>query len=232
MTLIVEITSDFICPWCLVADARLNQAIVIFTRNAMVQSTRLTAIAQLNSQVEVQRIWYPFELNPDLPKAGIDRKTYRTKKFGSWEYSQILDTKTIEATQADGINFRYDLMQVTPNTFNAHRLTWFASKNDKATKMAERILKAYFTEGQNIGDIETLANLAAEIDIDANTAKTFLLSDAGIEEVRELERQAKARDVRSVPTIRIGQEILVGAQSIDDYLVALQNAVNELEAAY
>ncbi|MBD2435097.1 MULTISPECIES: DsbA family oxidoreductase [Fischerella] len=207
MTLTVEITSDFICPWCLVAETRLNRA-----------------IAQLDSSVKVQRIWYPFELNPDMPKAGMDRKTYRSKKFGSWEYSQILDAKTIEATQADGIEFRYDLMRVTPNTFDAHRLTWLAAKNGKATEMAERILKAYFREGQNIGDIETLANLAADIGIDA---KAFLWSDAGIEEVRELERQAKVRGIHSVPNICIGQETLIGAQPIDVLFTALQNAVNE-----
>ncbi|MER3493123.1 MAG: disulfide bond formation protein DsbA [Mastigocladus sp. ERB_26_2] len=209
MTLTVEIISDFICPWCLVAETRLNRA-----------------IAQLDSSVKVQRIWYPFELNPDMPKAGMDRKTYRSKKFGSWEYSQMLDAKTIEATQADGIEFRYDLIRVTPNTFDAHRLTWLAAKNGKATEMAERILKAYFSEGQNIGDIETLANLAADIGIDA---KAFLWSDAGIEEVRELERQAKARGIHSVPSIRIGQETLIGAQPIDVLLTALQNALMNKE---
>jgi predicted DsbA family dithiol-disulfide isomerase len=74
MTLTIEITSDFICPWCWVADARLNQA-----------------IAQLKPSVEIKRIWYPFELNPTMPEAGIDRQTYRSNKFGSWEYSQSLD---------------------------------------------------------------------------------------------------------------------------------------------
>ncbi|MEG4285883.1 DsbA family oxidoreductase [Microcoleus sp. A006_D1] len=214
MTLTIAITSDFICPWCLVAETRLNQA-----------------IEQLNSPVEIQRIWYPFELNPEMPEAGMDRKTYRSQKFGSWEYSQALDAKTVQATQADGIAFRYDLMTITPNTLKAHRLTWFAGKQDKATAMAERILKAYFTEGQNIAEVETLANLAAEVGIDAEAAKAFLLSDAGIQEVQELKRLAIAQGVRGVPYIRIGQEVLSGAQSLDVFLSALQNAVNELTTA-
>ncbi len=130
MTLTIEITSDFICPWCLVADTHLNRA-----------------IEQLNSAVEIQRVWYPYELNPDMPEAGMDRKTYRTNKFGSWEYSQLLDAKTMQVVKADGIEFRYDLMKVTPNTLKAHRLTWFALQDGKATEMAERILRAYFTEG-------------------------------------------------------------------------------------
>ncbi|QYO68307.1 DsbA family oxidoreductase [Leptolyngbya sp. 7M] len=214
MTLTIAITSDFICPWCLVAETRLSQA-----------------IAQLNPPVEIERLWIPFELNPQMPEAGMDRKTYRTQKFGSWEYSQALDAKTVQATQADDINFRYDLMTVTPNTLKAHRLTWFAGKQGKAIEMAEHILAAYFTEGQNIGDVETLATLAAEIGIDAAQTKALLESEAGIQEVKALEQQAIAQGVHGVPTIRIGQEIISGAQSIEVFIAALQKAVNELTIA-
>lgn len=212
MTLTIEITSDFICPWCLVADTRLNRA-----------------IEQLETPVEIERIWYPFELNPNMPEAGIDRKTYRTNKFGSWEYSQMLDAKTVQAGKEDGIEFRYDLMKVTPNTLKVHRLTWLAGKESKATEMVERILRAYFTEGQDISDIETLANLAADVGIDAQKARAFLLSDEGIEEVKELEQYARTQNIHSVPTIRIGKDILVGAQRVDVLLAALRNALNESE---
>jgi predicted DsbA family dithiol-disulfide isomerase len=214
MTLRIDMTSDFICPWCLVAETRLNQA-----------------IAQLNSPIPIQRVWHPFELNPNMPEAGIDRKTYRTQKFGSWEYSQQLDAKTLQATQDDGIAFRYDLMTTTPNTLKAHRLTWLAGQQNQATAMAERILKAYFTEGQNIAEVEVLAHLAAEVGIDAETANIFLWSDEGIKEVQELERQAIARGVHGVPHIRIGQEVVSGAQSIEVFLAALQNAAHEVTTA-
>jgi predicted DsbA family dithiol-disulfide isomerase len=214
MTLTIAITSDFICPWCLVAETRLNQA-----------------IEQLNSSVEIQKIWYPFELNPNMPEAGMDRKAYRSQKFGSWEYSQQLDAGTVQATQADGIAFRYDLMTVTPNTLKAHRLTWFAGQQDKATAMAERILKAYFTEGQNIAEAEVLANLAAEVGMEVTAAKAFLLSDAGTQEVRELERQAIAQGIHGVPHIRIGQDVVSGAQPVEVFLAALQNAAHELTTA-
>lgn len=214
MTLTIAITSDFICPWCLVAETRLNRA-----------------IEELNSSVEIQQIWYPFELNPDMPEAGMDRKTYRSNKFGSWEYSQQLDAKTVQATQADSIAFRYDLMTTTPNTLKAHRLTWFAGQQNKATAIAERILKAYFTEGQNIVEVEVLTNLAAEVGMDADVAKAFLLSDAGIQEVQELERQAIAQGIHGVPHIRIGQQVVSGAQPVEVFLAALQNAVHELTTA-
>ncbi len=211
MTLTIEITSDFICPWCLVAETRLKKA-----------------IARLNPPANIQWVWHPFELNPQMPEMGMDRQTYRTQKFGSWEYSQLLDAKTIQATADDGIEFRYDLMEVTPNTLKAHRLTWLATQHGKATEMAERILQAYFTDGQNIGKLEILTDLAAEIGIDRDIAKTFLLSDAGTQEVRELERQAVDRGIQGIPSIRIGKEMLSGAQPVEAFLTALQNAVSEL----
>ena len=215
MFLTIEITSDFICPWCLVVDKRLNRA-----------------IAQLvDTPVEIKRIWYPFELNPTMPEAGMDRKTYRSNKFGSWEYSQTLDAQTMQAAINDGIQFRYDLMQVTPNTRKAHRLTWFAEQEGKATEMVERILNAYFTEGQDITDVETLAKLATEVGIDAAQVRAFLTSTVGVEEVKALERQTANRNIHGVPTIKIGKEMIVGAQSIDVFLTALQTAVNELEVA-
>ncbi|MBD2068105.1 DsbA family oxidoreductase [Leptolyngbya sp. FACHB-671] len=214
MTLTIKITSDFICPWCLIAETRLNKA-----------------IAQIKPAIEIQRVWQPFELNPEMPEMGMDRKTYRSNKFGSWEYSQQLDGKTMQATQDDDIEFRYDLMTITPNTLKAHRLTWFAEQQDKAIVMAERILKAYFTEGKNIVELDVLANLAAEVGIDVKTAKAFLLSDAGMQEVRGLERQAIAQGIHGVPHIRIGKEVLSGAQPVDVFLTALQKAIHELTTA-
>ncbi len=214
MTLTIEIASDFICPWCWVVDARLNQA-----------------IAQLNPNVAIKRIWYPFELNPTMPETGIDRKTYRSHKFGSWEYSQSLDAQTVQATASDDIEFRYDLIQVTPNTFKAHRLTWLADREDKATEMVERIFKAYFSEGQDITQIETLAKLAAEVGLEADSVKAFLTSTQGVNEVKTLEMQAASRKIRSVPNIKIGTETIVGAQSVDVFLSALQTAINQLQAA-
>lgn len=208
MTLTIEITSDFICPWCLVADTRLKKA-----------------IAKLAPVTDIQQIWYPYELNPTMPEAGMDRKTYRSMKFGSWAYSQQLDTQTIQATKDDGINFRYDLMSKTPNTLKAHRLTWLAATSNKATEMATRIFNAYFTEGKDITDISTLAKLAADVGMDEQQIKDFLHTDVGVTEVRELEKQAASRGIRSVPTIKIGREIIIGGQPVEVFMAALHKAL-------
>lgn len=212
MVLTVSITSDFICPWCLVAESRLNRA-----------------LEQFNPPVEIERVWYPFELNPDMPEAGMDRKTYRSTKFGSWTYSQHLDEQTVQATKLDDIQFRYDKIEITPNTFNAHRLTWLASKSGKSTEMAVRILRAYFSEGKNISSINTLIDLAIEVGLEADVARSFMLSDEGSQDVRALAQEAIAQGIHSVPTIRIGDEIVSGAQSVEALVAVLQRASRALE---
>ena len=207
MALTISITSDFICPWCLVAESRLARA-----------------IAQLDPSIKTERLWYPFELNPDMPPAGMDRKTYRSNKFGSWAYSHQLDAQTIQAAQADDVDFRYDKIEITPNTFNAHRLTWLAGKSGLATEMAVRILRAYFSEGQNISSTDTLVSLAEEIGLDAEETQGFLQSSSGSQEVRALEQQAIAQGIHSVPTIRIGDETVSGAQSVEALAAVLKRA--------
>jgi predicted DsbA family dithiol-disulfide isomerase len=114
-------------------------------------------------------------------------------------------------------------MSKTPNTLKAHRLTWLAASLDRATEMATRIFNAYFTEGKDITDIETLTQLAADVGIDKQQAKDFLHSNAGVKEVRGLEKQTVNQGVRSVPTIKIDREIIVGGQSVEIFLAALQN---------
>ncbi|MEM8717443.1 MAG: DsbA family oxidoreductase [Cyanobacteria bacterium P01_G01_bin.4] len=203
--IILEITSDFICPWCFVAETRLKQA-----------------ISQFQLESEIQLIWRPFELNPDMPDLGIDRKAYRSQKFGSWTYSQQLDAKTIQATLDDDIQFRYDLMNVTPNTLKAHRLTMYAAEQQRATEMAERILRAYFSEGQNISDAEILSDLASDVGMEKEQVRDYLLSGGGIQEVRELERKAATSGIRGVPSIRVGTNLISGAQSVATYRTAIQ----------
>ena len=208
--LTISITSDFICPWCLIAHSNLQKAII-----------------QLNKPVDIK--WYPFQLNPDMPEDGMDRRTYRSQKFGSWQYSQQLDAKTIQAGLASGLEFRYDLMQTTPNTLKAHRLVELAARSRWSTEMVERIFIAYFMEGQNIGDIGTLSKLASEIGLDSKDVNDFLQSDEQAQEIRILAQKSALQGISSVPTIQIGNETLVGGQSTHVFLKTLQAAIHALE---
>ena len=186
-TIAVEVVSDVICPWCFVGKRRMEQA------------SRL-----LGDEFRLDVRWRPFQLNPTMPKEGLDRRTYRTAKFGSWEHSQALDAQIAAVGTEVGIAFRHDLMTRTPNTFNAHRLIWLAGQERKQDEIVEALFRAYFTEGRDIGDASILADLAAEAGLPRERASDFLRSDHGSAEVTGEEAQARRLGISGVPTILVG----------------------------
>ena len=206
MPITMNVTSDFICPWCLIGAKRLNKA-----------------IDGLPHDIEVR--WLPFQLNPDMPPEGLDRKTYRSRKFGSWERSQALDAQTVAVGKANGIAFDYERMSRTPNTLAAHRLSWLAARADRQSAVVEGILSGYFTQGRDIGDLEVLAQIAGEAGLDRGAVRQFLESDAATDEVRALEALARQRGVHGVPHFDIGGTIVTGAQRADTLRRAILDAV-------
>ncbi|TPM24800.1 DsbA family oxidoreductase [Mesorhizobium sp. B2-3-5] len=207
MTITVTITSDFICPWCLIGERRLSKA-----------------IDSLPDGMDVELKWLPFELNSDMRPEGMDRKTYRSLKFGSWERSRLLDAHTIEAAKGDGVAFDYPAIERTPNTLFAHRLMQWAQEQGSATSMANRIFSAYFEHGRDIGNAGVLADIAAENGIDRAQAAAFLAGGGGTEAVRDLELSVQNRGVRSVPSFDIDGEIVSGAQPVEIFEAALRRA--------
>jgi predicted DsbA family dithiol-disulfide isomerase len=199
--LILEVTSDFVCPWCLIGHIRLERAI---------------KDSGLEDKIKIH--WLPYELNPLMSSRGMDRTEYLSRKFGSTERLKELDAHMKEVGLEDGIEFRHDLIKTSPNTLDAHRLTWLAQEQhrEKADALVRRIFMAYFTEGKDIGKKEELAKLADEIGIDGIEVREFLMSGKGTDEVRELERDAGMRGVRMVPNFLInGQEIRGAVPSSD-----------------
>ncbi len=195
MSISVKMTSDFICPWCLIGESRLFKA-----------------IEMLPEEIEVDVQWLPFELNPDMQKEGMNRKVYRSLKFGSWEKSQALDAHTVAAGKADGITFDYDRMEVTPNTLAAHRLSWLAAQEGRQREVVEGLLLAYFGKGRDIGDYDVLVEIAREAGLDEEHLRQFLESDDGTDSVRSLEASSKAKAVLGVPHFDIEGIIVTGAQ--------------------
>jgi predicted DsbA family dithiol-disulfide isomerase len=157
--------------------------------------------------------WRPFELNPQMPKAGIERREYRMRKFGSWERSLQLDAQLTEVGRSVGIAFRYDLMKRTPNTFDAHRLIWLAGELGVQDAMVERLFRGYFSEGRDIGDARVLAELAAEAGIDKDRANALLDGTEGSAEVAAEEEVAMRAGLSGVPTFVLnGLVLFSGAQ--------------------
>lgn len=207
MKLTIDITSDFICPWCYVAERQLAEAINLLPEGIIVETR-----------------WHPFEINPDMPVQGMDRKIYRTMKFGSWERSQILDAHTLQATEGKGIAFDYAAIKKTPNTFLAHRLMQLANREDVAYAVASAVFSTYFEQGLDIGDVNVLADIAHKSGMSRETTIDFLSSDAGAQELRSAEHAIKVSGVRSVPQLNIGGEMISGAQSMEHFRMALLRA--------
>ncbi len=204
MTHTVDVFSDVICPWCYVGKRRMEKAVVA-----------------LGGHHEVRVRWLPFQLNPNMPKEGISRREYRTKKFGSWEQSLELDAKMIAVGKEEGIQFAFDRMERTPKTLDAHRLIWLADKDGVQDAVVEKLFSAYFAEGRDIGDRQTLIALVAETGLVQSKAEGALNSDDGMEAIREANQQARRIGVGGVPFFIIkGENKLSGAQPPDAFLDA------------
>jgi predicted DsbA family dithiol-disulfide isomerase len=206
----LTIVSDVICPWCFVAKKNLERALDL-----------------LPNRHDYAVIWRPYELNPEMPKEGMDRREYRSRKFGSWEHSLALDAKVAQAGLQAGVTFRHDLMKRTPNTLNAHRLIWLAQHEGAQYTVVEALFKAYFTEGRDVGDLGVLADLAAATGLDREKTAAFLASDEGAEEVRLEESMAISKGISGVPTFILdGEELFSGARKPDVIAAHLTKAAH------
>src|SRR5258708_26514372 len=131
MTMTADVTSDVICPWCFIGKRRLEKASAV-----------------LRGQRDVRVRWHPFQLNPHMPKGGMNRQEYRTAKFGSWERSLALDAQVAEAGRGEGIPFAFDRIMRTPNTLDAHRLIGLADTGGVQDAVGEAGFRASNPDGR------------------------------------------------------------------------------------
>ena len=206
MNFAVDVISDVICPWCYIGKRRLERA-----------------IAAVEGQHEVQVHWHPFQLNPTMPKDGISRKEYRVRKFGSWERSLELDTKVIIVGRAEGIHFSFDKIGRTPNTVDAHRLIWLADQHGCQDAVVEALFRAYFTEGRDIGNRQTLIDIASAAGLGRQITESMLASDEGIDAISNARELSQRHLVTGVPFFIINNAItLSGAQEPETFLDAFR----------
>lgn len=202
----IEIYSDLICPWCYIGRHRLQ-----------------AGLDTLGEEVKVEIIWKPFQLNPDMPKTGLERKAYRSAKFGSWERSQGMDRQVAETGESLGLEFNYERVLVTPNTLAGHRLLWWARERGNQDALAEGLFHAYFSEGRDIGAIDVLADVAGKVGLPTDDARHFIESDAGVEEVLAEEAEGRRRGLNGVPFFLLnGTPAFSGAQPPDAFVTAVR----------
>jgi predicted DsbA family dithiol-disulfide isomerase len=211
----VEIWSDVVCPWCHIGKRRFEAALARFPHR---------------DQVEVE--WKSFELDPEAPSAPAGEPAgeheYAERlatKYGTDVASaqQMIDTMTAQAA-AEGLDFRFD-RAVRANTFDAHQVIHLAGLRGVQDAVKERLLRAYFTEGEAVGDRETLVRLAAEAGLSAAEVRTVLEEQRYAGAVRTDEAEAAAIGIRGVPFFVVDRRYGVnGAQPAEVLLQALERA--------
>ena len=210
----IDIVLDVICPWCYIGKHRLDRAMDL-----------------IKDDYDVRIRWHAFELNPNMPLDGMDRKDYRAKKFGSWKKSEDLDKYVTQVGNHEGIVFEFDKIKRTPNTLNAHRLIRLAQKEgmQKAEKVIEGLYHGYFAKGLDIGDRKTLVDIATYAGMDALKVSSFLEDNKeGLAEVKADEAAMAEIGVNGVPHYIINNKYSVsGAQDTDTLISVFQKAVNE-----
>jgi len=207
----IDVISDVVCPWCYIGQRRLAAAI---SRLPEDDAARRAAVR-----------WHPFQLNPDLPQAGISRKRYLEDKFGGSGRAAQIYARVSAAGASVGIAFAFDRIEIQPNTRDAHRLVAWAQSHGDASDLVERLFHAYFVDGRALGDHAVLAAIAGEAGLPSDEARRLLDSGEGMDAIALMDQRAREIGVQGVPFFIFNQRIAVsGAQEPDTLLDAIAQA--------
>lgn len=205
----LDVFSDPICPWCYIGKARLDFALQ----------------SRPDHRFQVQ--WHPFQLNPEMPPEGMERRAYLEAKFDGQQGAVKAYMPVIEEAAASKIEINLEAITRTPNTMNAHRLIHWAGIEHKQNAAVDQLFRAYFVEGKDIGDRAELARIADMIGMDGKMVARLLASEADGSDLWARDLDARRKGVQSVPTFVIAnQHVVPGAQPI----ALWQEVIDELAA--
>ncbi|EEX10641.1 dsba oxidoreductase [Ruegeria lacuscaerulensis ITI-1157] len=211
-TVKLDILSDPICPWCYIGKTNLDKA--------------LAAVPDHPFVIE----WHPFQLNPDMPEGGMDRREYLERKFGGKEGAVKAYAPVVEHAEKAGLNINFEAMKRTPNTLDAHRLIHWAGIEGKQNEVVDALFDAYFVQGRDIGDHEVLADIADSVGMDAAVVLKLLKSDADRDDIRKRDAHSREMGVNSVPTFIVAnQHAVPGAQPPELWAQVIDEIMSQLE---
>lgn len=209
----LDILSDPICPWCYIGKANLDRALE----------------AHPDHPFEIE--WHPFQLNPDMPAEGMERRTYLETKFGGKENAVKVYSQIEDAAIAAGLKINFDAIKRTPNTINAHRLIHWAGLEGRQTAAVSRLFRAYFEDGRDIGDADVLLEIAEGVELDRAMIERLLRTDADMDDIRARDAHARDRGVTGVPTFVIAnQHVAPGAQPTELWAKVIKDLTNQTDA--
>lgn len=208
----IDFVSDVSCPWCAIGLASLQQA-----------------LAKLEGEVSAEIHFQPFELNPQMAAEGEDAVEHLVRKYGSSAGQIAANQEAIrERGAALGFTFEMDRRSRVYNTFDAHRLLHWAGLEGRQLALKQALLRAYFTDGEDVGAHGTLVRLAGEVGLGVERARQILASGEFADEVRAQEEFFTSRGIHSVPaTIVNGRHLISGGQPPE----AFEQALRQIAAA-
>jgi predicted DsbA family dithiol-disulfide isomerase len=209
----IDVYSDVVCPWCYIGKRKLEQALV-----------RLS-----EQNVSVTPSWRAFQLNPDMQAEGMARKEYVETKFGGPERAVQIYARVTAVGNEVGLPFQFEKIQRQPNTIHAHRLIRYAGDHGNQDAVVEALFRAFFIEIRDIGDVDTLSEIAASAGMNRESVRAHLASEQGAETVRQEDAVARQLGITGVPFFVFGGKYAVsGAQDPDVLVQACQQAKQEL----
>ncbi len=205
----LDIISDPICPWCYIGKVRLDRALE----------------QRPDHPFDIR--WRVFQLNPDMPREGMDRQAYLEAKFGGPEGAAQVYGRIEQVAREAGLDIDFSRIARTPNTLDAHRLLRWAGVEGRQTLVANQLFHRYFRKGEDIGDHAVLVDVAKTVGMDAEVTARLLEGEADLAEVRAEDEQARQMGITGVPTFIVGGEYVVqGAQDTDLWL----RVIDEIDA--
>lgn len=206
----LDIFSDPICPWCYIGKSYLDRALE----------------KAGNHPFNIQ--WHPFQLNPEMPLQGVDRREYLERKFGNKDLAIKAYAPVLEHAALAGLNLKLEKIMKTPNTLSAHRLIFWAWQEGVQNAVVSAIFKAYFVEGKDIGENNVLVNISHNTGIDKILVDRLLTGTNDREHVIETDKGAREMGINSAPTFILnGKHVITGAQNVDFW----SNLINEVKVS-
>lgn len=208
----VDVVADVICPWCFLGKRRLDKALALLP------------------DIQVQVVNRPFFLDPSIPPEGLDRHKYMAAKFGEARLATIHKPLEEMGTK-DGVPYHFDKIKRTPNSLDAHRLIRWAQQAGKQPAVVEALFMAYWSEGRDVGDHDTLVAIAAACGLDGREIGQLLKQDTDKQAVLKEAQQAVDMGVTGVPTFIMAQRYgISGAQEVSVLVDAIKKVAAQASA--
>ncbi len=197
----IDIVSDTVCPWCFIGKRKLEKALA------------------LRPDIAFDIKWRAYRLDPNVPREGVDRRAYMRAKFGDSPRSSAMSDAIRAAGDAEEIAFAFERIEKRPDTTDSHRLVRWAASAGKQNEIVERLFKAYFEEGRDIGDAAVLRAVADEAGMDGALVAELLAKDADRALIEQEDTLAHQMGISGVPTFIFNNRYLISGAYDPDKLV-------------